>query len=101
MPVRSPAKPTRGRPKGATTFDAVSAAAFGDVVRNARMAAGISREALAHMANLERSHFGKIERGVSQPTLFAILKIARALGCRAGALVQCAEDMSATADSSK
>lgn len=57
------------------------------------MAAGISQEALAHMADLERSYFGKIERGMSQPTLFAILKIAHALGCRAGALVQCAEDI--------
>ena len=53
------------------------------------------------MANLERSYFGKIERGMSQPTLFAILKIARALGCRAGALVQCAEDMFESANFSK
>lgn len=36
------------------------------------------------MALMERSYFGRIERGQSQPTLFVILKIANALGVDAG-----------------
>lgn len=72
--------PARGRPRGATSFDAKAAAAFGAIVREARLAGGISQEALASMANVERSYYGRIERGESQPTLFVILKICAALG---------------------
>jgi len=37
--------------------------------------------------SLSRSYFSKLERGLSQPTLFAILNIARALGFKASTLV--------------
>jgi len=84
-------KPKRGRPRGALSFDADVAKAFGGVVREARLSAGISQEALAHVANVERSYFGRIERGQSQPTLHVILKIAAALGYEGGALVTMAE----------
>ena len=80
-------KPQRGRPRGARSFDAHVAAAFGGVVKDARLAAGISQEALAYMADVERSYFGRIERGQSQPTLHVILKVASALGFEGGALV--------------
>ena len=79
--------PTRGRPRGATSFDAEAAAAFGGIVREARLAAGISQEALANMANVERSYYGRIERGESQPTLFVILKVCAALGQDSGRIV--------------
>ena len=39
------------------------------------------------MANVERSYFGRMERGQSQPTLFVILKVSAALGFSAGDLV--------------
>jgi transcriptional regulator with XRE-family HTH domain len=67
------------------------AAAFGAVVREARLAAGISQEALAHTAQVERSYFGRIERGQSQPTLYVVLKVAAALGYESGALVSLVE----------
>ena len=86
MPIR-PRKPVVGRPKGSSTFDSPSAQAFGTVVRSARVRAGISQEELAYLSELDRSHFSKLERGLSQPTLFAILKIARALGYKASTLV--------------
>lgn len=86
MPQR-PRKPLPGRPTGSRSFDAPSAQAFGRVVREARLACGLSQEALAHEAGLDRSYFSKIERGLSQPTLFAILNIARALGFKASTLV--------------
>lgn len=41
---------------------------------------GIAQETLAHLAGIERSHMGKIERGEDMPTLALVFKIARALG---------------------
>jgi transcriptional regulator with XRE-family HTH domain len=70
----------RGRPVGATTFEVAPAQAFGAAVRAARTEDGIAQETLAHLAGVERSHMGKIERGEHMPTLVVILKIARALG---------------------
>lgn len=81
----------RGRPPGSTSFDPATAAAFGRVVRQARLEAGISQESLAYMAGVERSYFGRIERGQNQPTLHVILKVAAALGYEAGALVTLVE----------
>lgn len=77
----------RGRPTGATTFDAAPARAFGDAVRHLRTLDGIAQETLAHLAGVERSHMGKIERGEHMPTLALILKIARALGRSASELM--------------
>jgi len=61
--------------------------AFGAAVRAARTEDGIAQEALAHLAGIERSHMGKIERGEHMPTLVLILKIARALGRSSGELM--------------
>jgi transcriptional regulator with XRE-family HTH domain len=77
----------RGRPKGSTTFESAPARAFGDAVRAARTADGVAQEALAHLAGIERSHLGKIERGEHMPTLALMLKIAQALNRTAGELV--------------
>lgn len=77
----------KGRPIGATSFEALPALAFGAAVRAARTEDGIAQEALAHMAGVERSHMGKIERGEHMPTLALILKIARALGRSSGELM--------------
>lgn len=52
-----------------------------------RVMSGQSQEGLAYEASVERSYYGRIERGESQPTLFVILKIAHALGVDSGALV--------------
>ncbi len=77
----------RGRPIGATTFEAAPALAFGAAVRAVRTEDGIAQETLAHLAGIERSHMGKIERGEHMPTLALVLKIARALGRSAGELM--------------
>ncbi|CAN7193006.1 helix-turn-helix transcriptional regulator [Variovorax sp. LjRoot84] len=61
--------------------------AFGAVVRELRTEDGIAQETLAHMAGIERSHMGKIERGEHMPTLALIFKIARALERSAGELM--------------
>ncbi len=86
-----PQTPKPGRPLGSRSFDADVATAFGSVVRRSRLAAGVSQEALAHTADVERSYLGRIERGQSQPTLYVVLKVAAALGVQGGVLVSLVE----------
>ena len=81
----------RGRPAGATTFEVAPARAFGAAVREARTERGVAQETLAHLAGIERSHMGKIERGEHMPTLVLILKIARALGSSSAELMTATE----------
>jgi len=81
----------RGRPAGTTTYEAEPAIAFGAAVRKVRTSLGIAQEALAHLAGIERSHMGKIERGEHVPTLPLILKIARALKCSSAHLMELTE----------
>ena len=81
----------RGRPAGATTFEAEPAKAFGAAVRALRTEQGVAQETLAHLVGIERSHMGKIERGEHMPTLAIILKIARALGCSSADLMTATE----------
>jgi XRE family transcriptional regulator, regulator of sulfur utilization len=47
----------------------------------------MSQEALVAMSDIDRSYFSRIERGLSQPTLFAVLKIANALDLGGAVLV--------------
>lgn len=81
----------RGRPTGTTTYEAEPAIAFGAAVRDQRTSQGVAQETLAHLAGIERSHMGKIERGEHMPTLAIILKIARALGCSSADLMTATE----------
>lgn len=60
-------------------------------MREERTNQGIAQETLAHMAGIERSHMGKIERGEHMPTLALILRIAKALGCTATSLMAATE----------
>lgn len=87
IPDRLPA----GRPRGSTSFDPVVAAAVGDVIREARVQAGISLEKLALLARVERSHVGKIERGEHALAISALLKISTALGLQGHELLALAE----------
>src|SRR5688500_1644072 len=76
-----------GRPRGATTFEAETARALGRVIRERRLDLGISQELLAAMAAVERSHMGKIERGEHLPSLPIVVRLAHALECPPGTLV--------------
>ena len=57
--------------------------ALGEAVRARRLALGLSQEALADAAGLDRSHMGKIERGERNVTLLNVLRIAAALNASA------------------
>jgi transcriptional regulator with XRE-family HTH domain len=52
---------------------------LGNNVRRLREAKGWSQEALAEKANLHRTYISGIERGIRNPTLTIIFKIADAL----------------------
>jgi transcriptional regulator with XRE-family HTH domain len=54
----------------------------GQAVRQRRKALKMSQEALSDLAEVDRSHMGKIERGERNVTLLNVAKIAEALGCR-------------------
>lgn len=56
------------------------------------MEQGIAQEELAALAEIERSHMGKIERGEHMPTLALILKIAAALNRSAADLITATEN---------
>lgn len=54
--------------------------AFGKRLRQIRERRGLSQEKLAELANLHRNYTGLLERGRANPTLLAIVALARALG---------------------
>lgn len=62
-------------------------AALGETIRKRRKAANLSQEALADLAEIDRSHMGKIERGERNVTLLNIVRIARALSMPPSALL--------------
>ena len=53
---------------------------------------GLPQEELANVAQIERSHMGKIERGEHLPNLVLILRLAKALSVKPGLLVDKAAD---------
>ena len=55
---------------------------LGEAVRASRKARGLSQEALADAAGIDRSHMGKIERGERNVTLLNVARIAKAIGCK-------------------
>jgi transcriptional regulator with XRE-family HTH domain len=55
------------------------AIAFGHVLRRLRKEAGLSQEQLSFDAEIERNFVSLIERGVNQPTIRVIFKLASAL----------------------
>lgn len=67
------------------------AAAFGKALRQKRKEAGLTQEELALIAEVQRNYVSLIERGVNQPTITVIFKLAKALGCSPSAIVACVE----------
>lgn len=61
--------------------------AFGRVLRRLREAAGLTQEQLGFEADLRRTYVSILELGQQQPSLTTILKIAQALNCSPGSLL--------------
>lgn len=66
-------------------------AAFGDALRELRAERGMSQEAVALEAGLNRGYYSGVERGVRNVALANITKIAGALGLPASAVLERAE----------
>ncbi|GGE74711.1 helix-turn-helix domain-containing protein [Sphingomonas prati] len=64
---------------------------LGEAIRDERQRIGISQEALADEAGLDRSHLGRIERGERNVTLLNLVRIADGLGLRTSDILSRAE----------
>ena len=53
---------------------------FGNKVRRARIDLGLSQESIAELAEMHVTNYGKIERGIANPSLVTMLRIASVLG---------------------
>ncbi len=61
---------------------------LGARVRERRRRLGISQETLADLADMHWTAIGRLERGVGNPTLAVLLRIAEGLGVDPGELVR-------------
>lgn len=68
-----------------------TSAAFGLVLREIRKRRGISQEALALEADLQRNYISLIERGINQPTITTIFKLAAALEMKPSQVIELVE----------
>ena len=73
----------------------MSAAArrIGRIIRSNREHRGLSQEALAELADLNRSYIGEIERGSAVPSLDTLQKIADAFGEKLSKLIEAYEQI--------
>src|SRR3569833_454088 len=60
---------------------------FGQVLREQRIARQLSQEELALAADVDRTFVSQMERGIRQPTITTLMKLAGALGIQPSTLV--------------
>ena len=60
---------------------------FGQVLREQRLSRELSQEELALAADVDRTFVSQIERGIRQPTITTLIKLAGALGIQPSTLV--------------
>lgn len=65
--------------------------AFGKVLRRLRIEHGLSQEALALSADLQRNYISLMELGQNQPTITTIFKLASALSIKPSELMDLVE----------
>lgn len=58
--------------------------AVGAKIRKVRESRGVTQEEAARLIGLDRSYYGRVERGTVNISAVNLLKVARALRCRAG-----------------
>lgn len=62
-------------------------AAFGQVLRKHRLAAGLSQEQLGLESGVQRNFISLIETGQNQPTITTIFKLAGAMGIKPSKMI--------------
>lgn len=79
-----------------------TAIAFGKVLRRLREEAGLTQEQLGFESDLRRTYVSILELGQQQPSLTTILKLALALHCSPGTMVDLVSaEMSLTTNKKK
>jgi len=63
---------------------------LGDAIRARRQQLGMSQEALADAAGINRTHMGEVERGRRNISFMGVVKIAQAMDARASELIAAA-----------
>ena len=71
---------------------------LGQTIFFQRKLRGLTQEALAHAAGIDRSHMGKIERGERNLTVLNLWRIAKALGLQPWELMKAAHDKGVVGD---
>lgn len=74
------------------TDDKRIAKAFGGLLKELRAEAGITQEALAHDAGLERTYISFLERGLRQPSLRVLIALCGPLKVAPSEAVRMLED---------
>jgi transcriptional regulator with XRE-family HTH domain len=60
---------------------------FGQVLREQRLSRDLSQEELALAADVDRTFVSQMERGIRQPTITTLIKLAGALGIQPSTLI--------------
>jgi transcriptional regulator with XRE-family HTH domain len=60
---------------------------FGQVLREQRISRELSQEELALAADVDRTFVSQMERGIRQPTITTLIKLAGALGIQPSTLI--------------
>lgn len=60
---------------------------LGDAIRTRRQSIGMSQEALADAAGINRTHMGEVERGKRNISFMGVVKIAKAMDARASDII--------------
>lgn len=60
---------------------------LGDAIRARRQSVGMSQEALADAAGINRTHMGEVERGKRNISFMGVVKIAKAMDARASDII--------------
>mgnify|MGYP001335439110 CR=1 FL=1 len=67
---------------------------FGPALRKARTECGLSQEELAFRSEVHRTYISEIERGVKNPSLLTVERLAHAMKIKVSTLIKQAEAMS-------
>ena len=70
----------------------VDAKLVGRIIQEYRKNSGLSQEVISGLADLDRTHYSKIERGERMPTLTTLFRIANALEIRPCDIIKTIEE---------
>ncbi len=62
--------------------------AVGSTIRRIRLSKNISQEELAHLAGVDRSYMGAVERGDNNVAILKLARVAAALGISVSKLIK-------------